>query len=218
MACTAARVEVLNGEVKTDDAFGTMLDDVTVSVGPKGVGGAEEVVGLVVDPERSAGDDEKEEEEAVEEELIDGDEMMSGVEDVVEVAVADWALVTIVMGASASTGTTVDAMIGALACDEEEVGVVEMMVEEVVVVVVVVAADSVVSVAAVVVVVSSAQKLQSVVNVVMSVPCGLMMEALVMKEAVDVAMDEETGNGPCVNIPIAVLAVLVRAQESAPLA
>lgn len=209
---------MLNGEVKTDDAFGTMLDDVTVSVGPKGVGGAEEVVGLVVDPERSAGDDEKEEEEAVEEELIDGDEMMSGVEDVVEVAVADWALVTIVMGASASTGTTVDAMIGALACDEEEVGVVEMMVEEVVVVVVVVAADSVVSVAAVVVVVSSAQKLQSVVNVVMSVPCGLMMEALVMKEAVDVAMDEETGNGPCVNIPIAVLAVLVRAQESAPLA
>lgn len=82
---------MLNGEVKTDDAFGTMLDDVTVSVGPKGVGGAEEVVGLVVDPERSAGDDEKEEEEAVEEELIDGDEMMSGVEDVVEVAVADWA-------------------------------------------------------------------------------------------------------------------------------
>lgn len=119
---------------------------------------------------------------------------------------------TIVMGASASTGTTVDAKIGALTCDEEEVGVVEM------VVVVVVAAAAVVDSVVSVVVVSSAQKLQSVVNVEMSVPCGLMMEALVMKEAVDAAMDEETGNGPYVNIPIAVLAVLVRAQESAPLA
>ena len=194
-----------------------MLDDVTVSVGPKGVGGAE-LVGPALDPERSAGDDEKE--EAVEEELTDGDEMTSGVEDAVVVAavvvVADWALVTIVMGASALTGTTVDAKIGALTCDEEEVGVAEMTV---VVAAAVAAVDSVVSVVAVAAAaLSNAQELQSVVNVEMNVPCGLMTEALVMREVVDAAMNEETGNGPYVNIPIAVLAVLVRARESAPLA
>lgn len=106
MAYTAAAREAApNGEVTTDDAFGTMLDDVTASVGQEGVGGAEEVVMAVVvglaDPERDADDDEKEEEaeEEGEEELTDGDEMMGDVvEDAVEAVVAAVVAVAVVAG------------------------------------------------------------------------------------------------------------------------